>query len=224
MEDSSRWAGLIKGKALAWMCICIWVYTWTRLNVCMTLTRGRFMYKCCVCPPTLPVFLNTILEEVLAWKTAWIRRLWWTDIIKDDRFTDAPQKVWPSDGALSKCHYFSLFKRRLFPFTQFPFYFHTLFCMQNGFRLNVSSPLMLSLRGGMLSSFTVSAWQMLPKKLSLRLSAYLLFQSCYFPYFFQISWLEFSLFSVESDGLHLEKGRWWEIRMVVIQWLNNLYE
>lgn len=58
MEASSRWAGLIRGKALAWMCICMWACTWARLNVCMTLTRGRFKYKCCVRPPVLPGFLN----------------------------------------------------------------------------------------------------------------------------------------------------------------------
>lgn len=58
MEASSRWAGLIRGKALAWMCICMWAWTWARLNVCMTLTRGRFLYKCCVRPPVLPAFLN----------------------------------------------------------------------------------------------------------------------------------------------------------------------
>lgn len=107
--------------------------------------------------------------------------------MKDDWFRDAQQKVWPSDGALSKWCSFSLFKRLLFPFTQFPFHFHTLhtlFCMQSGIRLNVSSPLMLSLRGRILSSFTVNAWQMPPKKLSLSSSVYLLSSPVFSPYFF----------------------------------------
>lgn len=81
--------------------------------------------------------------------------------------------------------------------------------------------LMLPLRGRILSSFTVNAWQMLHQKLFLRSSVNLLFQSCFFsPLISFGSNDKSSACSPGSKGLHLRKGRLWVIRIVVVYWLN----